>query len=233
MSATKYDHKELQRRLKEDELGLFFEELTENTKRFFADYGRLLGYALALALVIALAGYLWMMKKRSDFTESQILLGNATLYIQQDKFQDALNPLGKIVSEYAGTAIAPFAYVLRGDCYFQTKQFDLALKDYQAALPKLNPNDAIPVRIAMIQTLRSLGNADPALREIEQMESSVKTPTLKEHLLFLKGGCYEDKNDAAKALEAYKAIPKDSRWRGLALERIEWIETQPVPAVNS
>lgn len=233
MPQTKFDHKEFQRRLKEDELGSFMSETIDNLRTLYSEHGRLAGIILALIAVIVLAGYLWTEKRKGDFNDSQMILGNATALIQQSDYTTAETELTKLITNYSGTAVATLAHILRGDCLFHQKKYEQALQEYQTALPNLYAKDKIPVRIALAQTYRSAGNPDQALRELDSLVSDVSNSALKEQVLFLKGGCYEDKNDVAKALETYKAISKESNWRALAQERIEWLEAQAVAPINS
>lgn len=228
MSASKIDHDELQRRLEEDELQVLLahwkDRLTANAGVVTAGVG--------IVVLVVLAWFLWTSRAEATFRESQLLFGNATAFAQQQKYEDALGQLNQLLNDYSGSDIATPARVLRGNCYYQTKQYDQALTDYRAALPRLQGDDAIPVRIAIIQTLRSSGKFDEALSELNSLEQTAASKTLKEQVLYLKGTTYEDLNDQAKAIEAYKAIPKDSAWFNMAVGRIDWLEAQPVQAIN-
>jgi predicted negative regulator of RcsB-dependent stress response len=232
MSASKIDHKELQRRLKEDELSLYVKEFIGNCKELFEKYGRAVTLSIALVIIIVFAIYFWGMKSSGDFVQSQILFGNATQLVQQEQYEGALQELNKLLNQYSGTEVAPFGLILRAKCFFKTEQYQQALEDYQKALPRLKRTDSIPVHLAIVQIQRSLGQPDAALDILNQLESEVSAPSLQAEILFMKGGCYEDSQDMEKALEMYRSIAKDSPWRDLAIERIDWIEAQAVPPIN-
>ncbi len=232
MSASKIDHKELQRRLKEDELSLYLKEFLDTSRNFFERYGRIVTLSIALVAVVVLAVYFWNMQSENAFVQSQILFGNATQLVQQDSYEEALQELNSLLNQYSGSEVAPFAKILRAKCYVKTEQYEKALQDYQDALPALNPTDAIPVRIALAQVYRSLGQPEQALSILEELEAEAETESLRAEILYIKGGCYEDAENEEKALEMYKSIPKDSTWKDLATERIDWLEAQAVSAIN-
>lgn len=232
MSASKIDHKELQRRLKEDELSSFFQEILDNVKSLYESYGRQIVLGLAIVLIAVCAYYVWSMKSESDSQAAQTLYSNAVANVQSEQYPQALNELTSLIKGYSGSKVAIVGLILRGDCYFKTGEFNLALLDYKNAIGRLSAEDALVARFAIAQTLRSLGKADEALQELDAAEKQAKSPIMKEQILYLRGGCYEDKNDTAKALESYKAIPSKSRWYSMAIEKIAWLEAQPVAAIN-
>ncbi len=232
MCPSKIDHKELQKRLKEDELTLYLREFIDNTRDFFEKYGKATTLTIALVVIISLGLYFWSMKSQNDFVESQILFGNATQLVQQDNHEIALQELNKLIDQYSGTEVTTFARILRAKCYFETGQYNMAVQDYQNALTQLSGVDAIPVRIALVQTYRSMGNTQQALQELETLEAEADSPFLEAQILYLRGGCYEDLDNSEKALETYKSIPRDSSWRDLARQRIDWLEAEAVEPIN-
>ncbi|MEW6236749.1 MAG: tetratricopeptide repeat protein [Candidatus Omnitrophota bacterium] len=232
MTPSKIDRKELQRRLKEDELTVFLQEFYENARVFFSQYGKMLGLTLLLIIVVGLAGYFWRTKSTSDFNEAQILFGNGAAFITQGQYEEALGEYNKLLESYPNQKIAKLTLVQRGNCYFKINKYAEALNDYKAALPGLELSEAISVRIAMVQTFRSLGQFNEAITELDGIEKEAQSNSLKQYLLFLKGGCYEDMDQPEKALDSYRAIPADSAYYMQALERIEWLETKPVGAIN-
>lgn len=232
MSSSKIDHKEFQRRLKEDELSVFLQEFTAGARSFFQKYGRALGLLIALIVVIFFGVYFMQMKAQDDFQQSQILFSNGASFVSQGNYQQAITTLNELINQYPNQPVSTIAHVLRGNCYYNTEQYDNALSDYTYALPHLDEVDAIPVQIAIVQTRRSLGQYQEALNELDKMEEKAKSDALKEQILFLKASCYEDLNQDEKALELYKKIPAESGWYGRAVERIEWLEAKPVGAIN-
>ncbi len=232
MSAHKVDHKELQRRLKEDELQVFFQEFIEKSRHIITNYGRQIVFAvIAIALIIT-AGYLWKVNGKTAYYNSQIRFGSANALLQQDNYVEALGELEELTKSYSGTDVALRGKILLASCYHKNQQYDLALETFQSVLPSLNELDKIPVQLAMVQTLRSLNKPEQGLNELESLESKVKTDELKEQILYLKAGCYEDLNAIDKAIETYKSISSDSPWRMLANQKIEWLEAKPVGVIN-
>jgi len=232
MTPSKIDRKELQRRLKEDELTVFLQEFYENARVFFSKYGYSLGLTLLLILVVGLAGYFWRMSSIANFNEAQALFGNGAAFITQGQYEEALGEYNKLLERYPNQKIAKLALVQRGDCYYKTQKYAEAMNDYKAALPSLELSEAIPVRIAMVQTYRSLGQFNEALSELDSLEKDAHSKSMQQYILFLKGGCYEDMDQSDKALENYRAIPTDSTYYMQAMERIDWLETKPVGAIN-
>jgi len=232
MTPSKLDHKDLQRRLKEDELSLFVEESREKFLYVWSVYGRQIGLAAALLAVVLAAVYFWRVRSANEYESAQLLYGNATAWIEQNKTDQALQELDTLLKDFPGSKVAPLGYVLRGDLRAHAGDYTNALNDYLAALPRLPKEEALPVRVALIQTYRSLGKTDEALRELESLEKEAKSQSMKYQLTYLKGGIYEDKNDPAQALQCYKSIPTESEWYSLALDRVRWLEAEPAGAIN-
>lgn len=233
MSASKIDHKELQRRLKEDELVHFFQEMRGNLNRIYQSYGRQVTLAIGLVAAIAIAIYFWRVKSDSDFLTSQQYYSNAVAFIQKDQYPQALNELNSLLKDYSGSKVAVMARVLRGDCFAKNGDYEMALSDYKAALSQLPAVDSLVVRFALIQTLRSLERTDEALAELDALEKRVRSPITKEQIIYLRGCCFEDKNEIDKALEAFKSISPKSNWYSLAVEKIAWLEAKPAEAINA
>ncbi len=232
MSASKMDHKELQRRLKEDEVAVFITEVKDKVKMLYSDYGRQSLLAICLIAVVLFASHFWKAKRMNDFEASQRLYSNAVAFVQQSQYHDALNDLGTLLDDYSGSKIAVMAKVMRGNCYSQIGEYDLALADYQAVVSKLAPEEASMVRLSMVQTLRSLDKPDDALQELAIVEKQVKSPSMKEQIIYLRGCCYEDKNDVDQALIAFKAIPPESKLNSLASDKISILEAPTVEPIN-
>ncbi|MBN2327533.1 MAG: tetratricopeptide repeat protein [Candidatus Omnitrophica bacterium] len=233
MSASKMDHKEFQRRLKEDELAHFLDEFRSAAVNLYENYGRQIVLGLSLIAVIMAAGYFWRVKSSNDFAYSQQLYSNAVAYSENDQHAEALTELNSLLDDYPNSQVAVLARVLRGDCYVKMGEFNNALNDYRQALPLLKTEESLMVRFAIVQSLRSLVQPDEALRELDVIEQQAKSPIVKEQVAYLRGCCYEDKGENAKAVEIFKTIPPESRWYNLAIEKINWLEAEPVPAINS
>lgn len=232
MSAAKIDHKELERRLKEDELAVYLGSAQERLRSIWDVHSRTLAAGFIIIALVVAGFYLWSVKSNTVIRESQLLFGNATILAQAQSYPQALDQLNRILQEYSGAEIVPAARVLKGDCHFQLKEYDQALNEYRAALRSLNAADAVPVRIAIVQTLRSSGQSEQAIQELDQLYQVAQSQALKEQILYLKGSCYEDLNQPEKALETYQSIDTESSWYSLAQGRIDWLEAQPVAAIN-
>lgn len=232
MTEYKIDHNDLQHRLKEDELLHFVQEMRDNFKIFYETHGRQFVLAVAIIGVVVVAAYFWQLKSFNDAQAAQLSYSNALVFVQSEEYDKALTELNSLLEKYSGSRVAAMAYILRGDCFKKTGEFNRALQDYKTAISKLSVEDAIVARFAMTQTLRSLSQTDEALQELDRIEKQAKSPIMKEQVLYFRGGCYEDKNDVAKAIESYKAIPPKSRWYSLAVERIAWLEAQPAAAIG-
>ncbi|MGC9328750.1 MAG: tetratricopeptide repeat protein [Candidatus Hinthialibacter sp.] len=233
MSSSKLDHKELQRRLKEDELAHFLDEFRDAAVNIYENYGRQVILGLGLIAVIAAAVYFWRVKSANDFAYSQQLYANAVAYLENDQPAEALGELNSLLNDYPSSQIAVLARVLRGDCYVKMGEFNNALTDYRQVLSHLDTEESLMVRFTIVQCLRSLVQTDEALKELDVIEQQAKSNIVKEQVVYLRGCCYEDKGDNAKALEIFKTIPPESRWYSLAMEKINWLEAEQVPAINS
>ncbi|HOJ61225.1 MAG TPA: hypothetical protein PK878_13150, partial [bacterium] len=115
MTPSKMDHKDLQRRLKEDELSLFLEESREKLEYLWTTYGRKIGLAAAFVAVAVAAMYFWRVRSAADYESAQLLYGNATAWIEQNQYDLALQELDKLLKEHPRSPVAALGYVLRRD----------------------------------------------------------------------------------------------------------------------
>jgi tetratricopeptide (TPR) repeat protein len=138
MSASKIDHKELQRRLKEDELAHFFQEMRDNLNRIYQSYGRQVTLAIGLVAVIAIAIYFWSVKSDSDFLASQQYYSNAVAFIQKDQYPEALNELNSLLKILRLSSGDDGSRTAR-DCFAKNGDYEMALSDYKARCRNYQP----------------------------------------------------------------------------------------------
>lgn len=233
MSTSKIDHKELQKRLKEDELSVYMSEFMHNAKVFLDRYGRPLGMGIAIVAVAFIAAMLWRQKVEADYTAAQLHFGNAVAFINEDNHEQALQELGVLLNDYSGSELAPSAHLMRGNSYFELGQFDQARREYEKVLPLLTGANKLAAQIALAQTLRSLGQPQEAMAVLDEIASAGElTGDMTDQLRYMRGGCYEDMDQPDKALETYREIEPGSGWYSLVRERIEWLEAEPAAAAE-
>ncbi|MBI1390842.1 MAG: tetratricopeptide repeat protein [bacterium] len=233
MSASKLDHKELQRRLKEDDLQVHLQEFIENARTFFEQYGKNLMIGIAVVAVVAAAGFYYKVQSKADYELAQLTFANGMSLLNQDQYDQALEKFNSVLREHAGSQVAVQAHLMRGNCFYNMKRYDESLKEYQDALNAVKtPEEKNLIELAMIQAYRSLGQPENALKEVDALMASAKTDELKNQVLYLKGGCLEDLGRTDEAVQAYESIAQDSPWLNFALERLEWLKAQPVKAIQ-
>jgi len=230
--SSKIDHKELQKRLKEDEVQVYLQEFKQNAQNFFEENGKQLLITVIIIAAVVIGVYFYQAQNEASFQERQLLLGNAVGHMQQEQYEQALTQINQLLENHPNSSIAPSAYIIQGEALIQTGQEDQALQAYQQAMDGLKDKGEIAARIGVIQSLRELGQTDAAIEHINEMMPVVKTAQLKNQLLFLKAGCYEDKNQPEQALETYREIPNDSSWYTMAVNRIQWLEAKPAEPIN-
>lgn len=232
MSTSKIDHKELQKRLKEDELQVYLQEFNENARHFYENHGRQTLFAIGAVAIALIAWNLWSMKLQNDHTAAQASFAAGMALAEQEQFEPALEQFNTLLQSQPDSEVAPYARVMRGHCLVEMGEYDRALQEFQQALPEAaSEADAALIRLAIAQTHRSLGNPSAALNEIEALEQQADSDDFKQQLLYLKGACLEEMGDAEKAIETYSSIEDDSAWYGLAQERLEWLEAEPVGTI--
>ncbi|MGI6456250.1 MAG: tetratricopeptide repeat protein [bacterium] len=232
MAPSKIDHKELKKRLKEDEIAVYLSEFRERTQEFWARYGSLVGMIVVIVALVVIIAWWWNWSSTQNYLQAQTYFGNATALVQQQNYQEALGQLNPLIQEHSDSDLIPAALVLRGNCYAKLGQYQESITDYRKAITMLDPIDAIPARVALVQSLRSNNQPQDALLELQTLEKVVETPAMKNLVAYLKGGIHEDLGQEQQALEAYRTVEKDSEWYSLALGRIDWLETPPVQAIN-
>ena len=232
MNAPKIDHKELQNRLKNDELVMYTQEFLYRAKELWAEYGRTILASAGVLVVLSAVFYLWNTKTANEFKESQLLFSNIASLVQQDKSDEALTMLDTFFDKYAGKALAAPARILRGSALSKKGQYDLALQDYQTAMASVSEAEKASLQIGIAQVYRSMGKPDQALQTLALVESGKLTNEMKNMVAYMKAGCLEDSGQNDKALEAYKKIDSKSPWFSLSEERVEWLEAPAVKPIN-
>lgn len=231
--SAKIDHKELQRRLKEDELQVFWQEFSGNARRFYEKSGRQMLFVIGAVLVAIIGWYLWSMKSAADFQAAQLTFATGVTLTQNEQYEPALEQFNSLLQNHPGASVTTYAHLMRGRCFVEMEDYERALQEYQQALSSAKSNaDKELIRVAIVQTQRSLGESDAALKEIEALEAQTKANDFKYYLAYLKGGCYEELGQTDKAIEVYKSIDKDSIWNSFALERLDWLEAEPTAVIQ-
>lgn len=232
--SSKIDHKELQRRLKEDEFQVYLQEARQGLRRIADEYGRTIGVGILIVVIASVGFYFWNQKTRGDFEASQLLFSNAIGYMQlaDAQYGQAITELNELIRNYPDAQVTKLGYVLRGNAHFSLGAFQQALQDYQQVIDRLGPAEEIPTRIAMAQAYRSLEQPQAALQQLELLEARVSAKEIREQILYLKGGCYYEMDDAERASEAFKSIPPDSSWYSFAQEQLLWLEAEAAPPIN-
>ena len=238
MNAPKIDHRELQSRLKNDELVMYTQEFMYRAKELWAEYGKSILASIGIVIVVSVVFFLWNAKAANDFKESQLMFSNIASLIQQDKNDEALTMLDNFFDRFSSTALAAPARILQGSAKAKKGQYEMALQDFQSALSGVSGAEKASLQVSIAQTNRSLGKPDQALQILDSIEPSLSASKIKmvedmkNMVAYMKAGCLEDLGQNDKALEAYKKIGSKSPWYSLAEERIDWLEAPSVKPVN-
>ncbi len=230
--ASKIDHKELQKRLKEDEVAVMFGELTSKIKHSYEQHGGMILMVIGVIALAYVAYYLYQQKSQSDFVAVQEQFAVANTLIQQENFEEAAQQFGVLLQDFPDADISPVARLLRADSLFQQGDYETALSEYQTALSKLNGADAFLAQVGVIQSLRSLDQSSEALAIVQEQLPKAHSDELKNQLRYLEGACYEDLGQDENALEAYQGIDSTSSWFSQARQRIEWLEAEAAEPIN-
>ncbi len=231
--SAKIDHKELQRRLKEDELQVFLQEFTANARNFYDTYGRQALFGVGAVLVAVIGWYLYSMKTEADFQTAQLTFATGVTLVQNEQYEPALEQFNSLLQSQPGASVTTYARLMRGHCFVEMEEYHRALQEYQQALASAKSNsDKELIRVSIVQVQRSLGDTAAALTEIKALEAQAKADDFKYYLAFLKGGCYEEQGDTEKAIAAYSSIDKDSVWNSFALERLDWLQAEATPPLQ-
>lgn len=230
--SSKIDHKELQKRLKEDEVAVMIGELSKKTRSVFQQYGSSILMGIAVIVIAYVAYQLWERKTNFDNIAVQEQFAVANTLMQQENYENAAQQFGKLLTDFPNSELSPVAHLLRADSYYKQEDYENALNDYQAALGGLSNADKILAQCGIIQTYRSLNRPDDALSVVQNVLNEVSSDELKNQLYYLQGSSYMDKGDNANALESFNNIDSESSWFSQARLHIEWLQAEPVSAIN-
>lgn len=230
--SSKIDHKEMQKRLKEDEVAMMVGELSQKTRTIFQQYGKMILLVIGVIVVGFVAYQLWQKKSDTDFIAVQNQFAAANSLMMQENFDGAIQQLDALLNDFPGSELSPVAHLLRADSHYKKEEYEKALSDYQAALPGLEGSDAVLAQTGLIQSFRSLNRPEEALTAAQNALNAAQSDELKNQLRYLVASCYEDKGDHAKALEVFYSIDTDSSWFSQARQHIEWLEAEAVSSIN-
>lgn len=141
---------------------------------------------------------------------SSVLNKIANVYIIQEKYQEAIAPLSKILD----TAEDYETLLLRAKVYYLNKQFELALLDYDKLVESAPAN--IDYRVGRLQVYTALDYAEKASQEIDEIMAL--DPDYNE-LNELQGDYAYQSNDFFKAIKSYTAAIANSPAAGLYIKR--------------
>lgn len=233
--SSKIDHKELQKRLKEDEVQVYLQEFLTNARRFYEDYGRQILFSVLLIAAILLGGYWYRTSQANQFQSAQLLFSNAVGNLQQQEpnYERAITHLDQLVSEYPNLEVTQLGVVLRGNCYFNMGNYQQALLDYERVVDDLSPDEEIPTRIAMVQAYRSVDEPQKAMEQLDLLEGRAQSESMKHQIVYLRGSCLMDLGRNEEAAEVFASIPTDSPWYGLAQDHLLWLQAEAAEPINS
>jgi len=233
MRQGRIHRKELQKKLKEDEVAVFFSDMRDSISEYMEKYGRLTFWAVIVVVLIVGLVTLFRWKQRDNFIRAQETYTAATAQIGGDDYIAAQSTLSELIDQFGGGEMSTAAYALRGYANHHQRDYTAALNDYQTALSQTNDKPTQhALRIAIAQCYRSMGQPEEAVREIEDVLSAVESQSFKDQATFLLAQCKEDLNQPEQALALYKQISEDSTYRMMARQRIVWLESKPASAIN-
>jgi len=233
MPEQRIHQKELKKRLKEDEVALFFEDIRDSIRHYAEKYGRVTFWTVIGLCLLFGVTFLWRWKQSTDFLAAQEIYSTAATLVDRGDYGSAETTLTELIERFSGQDCVSAAYVLRGFARHKQKNYDGAFADYQTALQIVKDLPTrYSIRLALAQVHRSQGDIQTAITELESLRSEVDTPEMRDQVTFLLAQCKEDLNQPEEALALYEEIPKDSNYRSQALNRITWLKTQPAPPIN-
>ncbi len=233
MRPGRIHRKELQKKLKEDEVAVFFSDIRDSFSEYMEKYGRLTFWGVVVVVLVVGLVTLFQWKQHDDFVRAQETYTAATAQIADSDYVAAESTLTELIEQFGGQEMTAAAYALRGYANHQQRNYAAALNDYQTAIDRIDdPATRYTLRIAVAQCYRSMEQPQDAVAELESLRSEVDVPAMKDEINFLLAQCKEDLNQPQQALALYQEISKESTYRMMARERISWLETEPVSAIN-
>ncbi|MFH1737646.1 MAG: tetratricopeptide repeat protein [bacterium] len=234
MPEHRIHRKELKKKLKEDEVGVFLSELRDSMSGYMEKYGRLTLWSVVGVGLVVVVAFLWRWNQATAFAGAQETYSAAALQINREDYVAAQSTLTEMIERFGSQKCIPAAYVLRAYCHHKQEDYSAALADYRTALEKLTDQATThSIRKAIAQCHRSLGQTSEAVTELESLRSEVQTGEMRNEITYLLAQCKEDLNQPDQALTLYQELTDGSQYKNMARQRISWLETQPVEAINS
>lgn len=124
-----------------------------------------------------------------------------------DAFQAADSVFDEVFKYYGKTKTAGYAYLLHANIAYQTKEYELALLSYQAALPRYSGEPLIAANIqnSIGYCYLALGGHDRALEAFQKVANNPNSAQ-QDDALYNIGMIYAELDNPVKSAEAFEQI---------------------------
>ncbi|RMF86838.1 MAG: tetratricopeptide repeat protein [Nitrospinota bacterium] len=162
------------------------------------------GILVGILLIVTGVTYYFRTLNRQAFA---LLTEANTLAESAEKRGEAQKLYEKIVQDYSLSRASLQAHLQLGHLYFQNKEYDKAVQEYQAALKKA-PQGSTVREVALISLAYAYEQSDRCAQAIETAQEIIDDPAgkLTYEALMLQGRCYEVLQNPAQALASYEQV---------------------------
>ncbi|MBF0386657.1 MAG: tetratricopeptide repeat protein [Candidatus Omnitrophica bacterium] len=152
--------------------------------------------------------------KVNNFPEDDVLLGKASLFTAQEKYQDAAASYGELITRFPASSRVPESYLGRANALYLLNDFAQAIEDYKAliALPPesgVNEKTLEKARFGLAWTYLKNGNIDQSIESFKGVLERTESKTVKVSALTQIGDAYQEAGQIDKAIATYDRVLKD------------------------
>ncbi|NTV28869.1 MAG: tetratricopeptide repeat protein [Candidatus Omnitrophica bacterium] len=150
----------------------------------------------------------------NNLTEDEALVGKASLFNTQEKYQDALASYSDLIQRFPASSHLAESYLGRANTYYSLNDYTRAIADYGKVVELFSSNQQYQkilekAQLGLAWTYLKSGDLKDSIATFQTIFNATDNKTLKVSTLIQMGDAYQEAGQLDNAIEYYDRILKE------------------------